>query len=572
VCRFVVVPIVALLPPLPSQDGSRPTAVGEIVPDLPFVTIEGKRGRLSDFAEHDALVLVVRELDDASSAALAPELARTEERFRGRSVAFVRLDATGRGDADALRDERPGAAIVRDLPGEAGRLGSSLGVASTTQALLLDAKRRLRFRGAAADADSRLAAAIEAVLARERVPTPEPDAGGTPLALRAPESMEPAAPPPTWSGRIAAIVRDRCLRCHRPDGAAPFPLLEPADFAGRDAMVRRVVAQRTMPPWFAHERSAAFRNDTRLAADERLDLLRWLQADCPEGEPDAAPLAAPDPRGWRIPEPDLVLELERPYRVPATGVIPYVNLPAGLVLDGPIWIQALEIRPDCPEVVHHMALVVTDAKQQRGGTIDGHVPGKEPTTYPEGTARLLPKGSRFVFNIHFTPNGKPHEERMRIGIVLARTPPTQRVQTLIVHAPGFVIPPRQPDFVVRAERTMPETGRILRFVPHMHLRGRSFAIDVELPDRRKSRPLEIVRWHPDWQFAYDLESPIEAPAGTVVRITSTFDNSAANPFNPDAGKPVYEGPQIFEEMAEALVEYVVPWSSGFGLGPDPDQP
>ncbi len=92
----------------------------------------------------------------------------------------------------------------------------------------------------------------------------------------------------------------------------------------------------------------------------------------------------------------------------------------------------------------------------------------------------------------------------------------------------------------------------------MHLRGKSMTIDLTLPGGTKRRPLELDFWHPDWQFAYDFVDPVDVPAGTKIRVTGVFDNSADNRFNPDPKRKVFEGSQIFNEMSEAVMEWIVP--------------
>jgi hypothetical protein len=92
----------------------------------------------------------------------------------------------------------------------------------------------------------------------------------------------------------------------------------------------------------------------------------------------------------------------------------------------------------------------------------------------------------------------------------------------------------------------------------MHLRGKTIAVDLTFPDGSKRRPLELERWHPDWQFAYEFVEPITLPRGTVIHVTGVFDNSADNPFNPDPAKKVFEGPQIFNEMSETIFEWLIP--------------
>ena len=86
-------------------------------------------------------------------------------------------------------------------------------------------------------------------------------------------------------------------------------------------MIRWVVKERVMPPWFAGPASLPFHSDRSLTALERSRLLEWIEADCPEGDSKQAPLPRTWVQGWRIGNPDTVLQLPKAFPVPAEGVV-----------------------------------------------------------------------------------------------------------------------------------------------------------------------------------------------------------------------------------------------------------
>ena len=49
-------------------------------------------------------------------------------------------------------------------------------------------------------------------------------------------------------------------------------------------------------------------------------------------------------------------------------------------------------------------------------------------------------------------------------------------------------------------------------------------------------------------MTYELEEPKFIPAGTTIVVEGAFDNSTANPSNPDPSAAVTWGDQSFEEM------------------------
>jgi hypothetical protein len=70
--------------------------------------------------------------------------------------------------------------------------------------------------------------------------------------------------------------------------------------------------------------------------------------------------------------------------------------------------------------------------------------------------------------------------------------------------------------------------------------------------------LEVPRYDFNWQLAYRYAEPITIPAGSKIRATGWFDNSANNPANPDPTKSVRWGPQTSDEMMLGYVEYYYP--------------
>ena len=71
---------------------------------------------------------------------------------------------------------------------------------------------------------------------------------------------------------------------------------------------------------------------------------------------------------------------------------------------------------------------------------------------------------------------------------------------------------------------------------------------------------ELLFAHYDfnWQESYILPDPLLLPAGTTLECIGHFDNSKANPNNPDASKDVRWGDQSFEEMFIGYYDKVEP--------------
>src|SRR5690349_4377016 len=72
------------------------------------------------------------------------------------------------------------------------------------------------------------------------------------------DHAENSAPPPvvttsstvTFTKDVAPIVQRRCQECHRPGEGAPFSLLTYEDAKPWARLMKQMVEQRQMPPWF----------------------------------------------------------------------------------------------------------------------------------------------------------------------------------------------------------------------------------------------------------------------------------------------------------------------------------
>jgi hypothetical protein len=279
--------------------------------------------------------------------------------------------------------------------------------------------------------------------------------------------------------------------------------------------------------------------------------------------------------GWGIPQPDIVLELPKPFEIPASGVIEYqyVIVPTGFKEDK--WVQMLEVRPTDRAVVHHIIAYLREPgsnfhKDQKPGVfftappakadektdtsalpsdfLVGYAPGQPAEILQLGEGKLIKAGSDIVFEVHYTPNGTPTKDQTRLGLVFAKTPPSERVLTLSASNGTFKIPPGDPDYKVDATFEVQKDVKLVALHPHMHARGKSFEYRLRFPDGKMETILSVpvYNWH--WQLWYNLAAPIDLPHGTRIECTAHFDNSPNNPENPDPSKAVIWGQQSWDEM------------------------
>jgi hypothetical protein len=214
-------------------------------------------------------------------------------------------------------------------------------------------------------------------------------------------------------------------------------------------------------------------------------------------------------------------------------------------------VRASQIRPGNPSVVHHLVVFVippgTGESEKKIDFLAGYAPGMPPRILPDGAAKLVPAGSRPMFQVHYTPRGTPQTDRSEIGLVFADPQTIRKEMTAIATINmDLKIPAGASDYRATAEHRFDQDTLLYSLLPHMHLRGKSFRFEAVYADGRREVLLDVPRYEFEWQNVYVLSEPKLMPEGSVLRCMARYDNSADNPSNPDPKKVVTWGEQTHE--------------------------
>jgi hypothetical protein len=210
---------------------------------------------------------------------------------------------------------------------------------------------------------------------------------------------------------------------------------------------------------------------------------------------------------------------------------------------------------------------VGDDDNDHGHWLGVWVPGKVNDAFPPGTGMAFPRGAAVVIQIHYNLIHPAKPDRTRV--VLRFAPPGAKLKPLETKqffAPIEVPCPRgakaplcsraaairalgkaygpdaaaTPDALLQfcgkklpaaagptttCERTLDRATTIYAVLGHMHTRGVDIRVELN-PGRPGATLLHIPAWDFHWQDFYTLKKPVRAPAGSVVRVTCRFDNSA----------------------------------------------
>jgi mono/diheme cytochrome c family protein len=399
------------------------------------------------------------------------------------------------------------------------------------------------------------------------------------LTLLATLAAAPAAAQQvTFARDVAPIFYENCAECHRPNSFAPMSLLDYQTARRYAARIKSRVEQRLMPPWHVDRTVGIqqYENDTSLTDAEIETIVRWVDEGAPEGDPADLP-AAPklaDGDAWELEAelrrpPDVIVR-STPYDVIANGQdqwwgpeVAFEGLPEDR------WIKAYEFKPAWPgglRVVHHGHTYVQLAGRQI--PVAHYGVGKRYETFPDGIGMLLPAGEASIsWDIHYFPVGEAvPQDVVEVGLwfypegqepeVETRGEVLMRVDRMSGMPRGgdILIPPGGQQ-VLQGVHVLDRPTLLNSYRPHMHMRGKEMSMEAIYPDGRREVLGKVANYKHNWQLAYQFapEAKPLLPAGTVLLFTSVFDNSAANPLNPDPEQWVVFGRRGVDEMSHMWV-------------------
>jgi hypothetical protein len=205
----------------------------------------------------------------------------------------------------------------------------------------------------------------------------------------------------------------------------------------------------------------------------------------------------------------------------------------------------------------------TRVKTERGRSastehrLAGYAVGEGPRMIPAGYAKRVPAGSTLSFSMHYTTNGTAGKDRTKIGLVLAKQPPTAEMYMGLINNGLFEIPPGDANTLVASEGLLQQDIHVWAIHPHMHVRGKDMTYTAILPDGRREILLSVPKYRFDWQLDYYLAEPKALPKGTKILVTAHYDNSPANKDNPDPAATVHYGDQTWDEMMAGYFTYTI---------------
>jgi hypothetical protein len=394
--------------------------------------------------------------------------------------------------------------------------------------------------------------------------------------------------PVTFAKDIAPILQERCQECHHPGTVAPMSLVTYEETRPWAKSIKQRVATRQMPPWHIDSNVGVqkFKNDMSLTNEQIETIVRWVDSGAPLGDPKdlPPPKQFAGPNEWKaaavLGQPDLVVKSE-PYTMPAKHQDVWWRPLSATGLTEARWLRAVEIRPGSlagRKITHHaVAYLVQDdpdalapgtdpALNSRAFLMEWAI-GKGYDLHPPDTGKLLLPGSQISWDIHLHAVGEEIRDDVEIGLWFypkGQEPSHRTYLTGFQALRSFKGGPAAggtrnvdipPNSIASSDNytVLKRAARLENFQPHMHLRGKAMAVEAILPDGTLQPISYVPRFNFNWMtnYIYDDDAAPVFPKGTMIHVTAWYDNTRANPNNPDPDQWVGFGDRTVDEMGHA---------------------
>ena len=398
------------------------------------------------------------------------------------------------------------------------------------------------------------------------------------IAAEAPDANKPV----TFAKDIAPIFQEKCQECHRAGSMAPMSLVTYEETRPWAKSIRQRVISHQMPPWHIDKTVGVqhFKNDMSLTDEQISAIVRWVDSGAPLGNAKDMPPAKQwgAENEWKAAKdlgpPDLVIKSD-PYTMAAHHQDVWWRPSTDIPLTEPRWVRAVEMRPGTlagRRITHHAVAYLaqddpdsilpgSDADVRGRAMLMEWAVGKGYDLYRPDTGKLILPGAQISWDVHIHAVGEAIRDHVELGIWLypkGQEPKHRTYLTAFQAVQGrnrtrnVDIPPNS---IVESQNftVLPKAAQLENFQPHMHLRGKAMEVEAILPDGTTQVVSYVGKFNFNWMtnYIYADDAAPAFPKGTMIRVTAWYDNTAANPNNPDPDQWVGFGDRTVDEMGHA---------------------
>jgi len=390
---------------------------------------------------------------------------------------------------------------------------------------------------------------------------------------------------PTWAEHIAPILYGNCTSCHHFGGLAPNPLMTYSEAFNNRYLMKTYIENGYMPPWPPDPSYTHLAHERVISAADKDKITQWVLGGAPEGNPANAPVQPSYTNGnSALSSIDFSAKMQDYVVNTATDLYRCFIINTNFATDK--FASEIEVKPGNPSIVHHVLLYEDTTNLIRlkdsadagvgytsffgTGSNDSKlvgewVPGTQHIKFPNGMGARLRKNTRLVMQIHY-PKGtylKLDSTRVNIKFAANSSSPLFREVFMLpalseanLKNGPLVIPPN----VVKtftatnlAATNLPlplPYFTLLSVAPHMHLIGKQMKVFALENGTNDTIPfINIPEWDFKWQGVYNFRNPIKVAIGSTLVAHSAYDNTSANPSNPNNPPvTVTQGESTTDEM------------------------
>jgi len=365
----------------------------------------------------------------------------------------------------------------------------------------------------------------------------------------------------TYADDVAQIMFDKCTSCHHSGGIAPFPLMTYSQVSGVTSMIQPSINSGFMPPWSPNNNYQQYAHDRSLSAAQITTINNWINAGAPEGNSANTPPAPSYNNNSQLGTPDFSVQIPTYASKATSGNDDYVcfSIPTGLLTSETI--QAIEIIPGNPSIVHHVVVYADTAGTYTTDTtshicggptgqntplIAAYAPGTSPAQFPNSSILKmgidLPPGSNIVLAMHYPEGSQGEVDSTKINFHFypQGTSGIRQVSAAaILYNYTFNINANTVDSVQSWYPGIASPSlwdyTLYSVFPHAHLLGKSFIVYAYNPifPFDEIPLIHIPKWDFEWQDFYVFKYLQKIPAGYILYGKAVYDNTTNNPFNPN---------------------------------------
>jgi mono/diheme cytochrome c family protein len=384
------------------------------------------------------------------------------------------------------------------------------------------------------------------------------------------------ATPVTFARDVAPILQKNCQQCHQPGAVGPMSLTTFEDVRPWARAIKQKVVAGEMPP-YRYDRHVGIQQlkyDLRLSEAEIQTIARWVDSGAPLGNRAdlPPPVTFPDPREWAFAKmfgpPDLIVKT-KPFSLPARGQDVWWRpiVPTGVTKDR--CIKAVSVKPSLKgrAAAHHANSELVEFDQKTGEyketeRVSEYALGKAGEIIPTDSCRTLPANSLVRWDVHYYPTGEEIvDDVIEMGIWLypedhqGKYKQNLRNYSLLMKGGELEIAPNGLA-MTQGFHSFKTPVRIDSFQPHGHFRLVAKTLEIFYPETGKLDMISSVsNWTNNWHTShiYEDDAAPLVPKGAVLVVTGYYDNTSANPQNPDPEQWVGPGSRTADEMSHAWI-------------------